>query len=62
MNEKESYYIQIGENDEDIIQGIDLTKEELNGVVKTLDALYKCNNVPVSIEDSYGNEYLCLGF
>lgn len=57
---KEIYYIQVGE--EDIIQGIDLSEEELSGVIRTLEKLHELNRCTVSIYDTYNNEHLCLGF
>lgn len=56
------YNIQIGEEDDGILNYVKLNKQELNGVIKVLTELYNSNNTPVSIEDTYGNEFLYLGF
>lgn len=55
---KETYYIQIGEDDSDIIQGIALTDEERDGVIKVLMALRETNGTTVDITDSLGHDYL----
>lgn len=56
------YNIQIGEEDDGILNYVELNKQELNGVIKVLTELYKSNNTSVSICDTYDNEFLCLGF